>query len=87
MGSSGSSFLSSSNSQQRGSSLNSIGGAGYTKELYFDPEADKPGEGYWITDTELRTQLRELVDATETIIRVEIYRGPLYWWQLSDRLM
>ena len=62
-------------------------GSGYTKELYFDPEADKPGEGYCITDAELRTRLKDLMDASEIIIRVEIYRGPLYWWQLTDRLM
>lgn len=44
MGSSTSSFNSPSKSSGR---------ASYTKELYFEPVADQPGEGHWITDAQL----------------------------------
>lgn len=64
------------------------GGNEWTNQLYFDPEADKSsGPTYWIKDGELRTKLKELVDPTEKIIRVEIYRHPLYSYQITSILL
>lgn len=63
-------------------------GVVYTKKLYFDPNADSPeGRDYWITDSELRETLSELVDVTEHIIEVRYYKHPLGSWQLMDNVL
>jgi len=56
-------------------------------KLYFDPEADKSGTIYPISNDELRTKLKDVVDLKQTIVRVEIYRHPLTSWQSSNKLM
>lgn len=59
----------------------------WTSQLYFDPEAVKSsGPTYWIEHGELRTKLKELVDPTEKILRVEIYRHPLSSVQITSYL-
>lgn len=71
------------------SSKGTSGGNGeWTAKLYFDPEADKSsGASYLIEDGELRAKMKEVIDPTERIIQVEIYRHPLYSFQLADNLM
>jgi hypothetical protein len=55
--------------------------------LYFDPKADEPkGDGYWITDEELRDKLSNLVDVSENIDEVMHYSNPLYSWQVSNAM-
>lgn len=62
-------------------------GCDWTGKLYFDPEANICGTIYPISNDELQTKLKDLVDLKQTIIRVEIYRHPLTSWQLSNKLM
>jgi len=70
------------------SSSVSGGNGEWTGKLYFDPEADKScGASYHVEDGELRAKMKEVIDSTERIIRVEIYRHPLYSFQLTDALM
>jgi hypothetical protein len=53
--------------------------------LYFGPKADEPkGDGYWITDEELRDKLSNLVDVSENIDEVRYYSNPIYPWQVSN---
>ena len=53
--------------------------------LYFDPEADKScGSDYLIPDNELCSRIAELTDAKEPILKVSIYRNPLYDWQPTN---
>ncbi|EFX77508.1 hypothetical protein DAPPUDRAFT_106154 [Daphnia pulex] len=60
----------------------------FTRKLYFDPKSDEPkGDGYWITDEELRDKLSNLVDVSENIDEVRYYSNPLYPWQVMDALM
>jgi hypothetical protein len=69
------------------SSTSSGGGNEHVGKLYFDPKADQPGDGYFITDAELREKLSELVDASETIVEVRYYTNPLYGVQLTQQLL
>lgn len=65
----------------------SLSSNGYSKELYFDPEADKPIESsyhYIIRSVDLMGRIENLVDASEQLLRVYIYKHPLNWWQLTD---
>lgn len=88
MGSSSSSEESdsqSSSSPIKGDSKSKKTGTNYTKQLYFDPDADSPkGRDYWISNPELRDTLSKLVDVTERIIEVSYYKHPLSAWQLTD---
>ena len=56
-------------------------------KLYFDPKADQPGIGYFITDAELHKRLSELVENSEKILEVRYYTHPLYGWQLMQNLL
>ena len=71
------------------SSKSSSGGNGeWTAKLYFDPEADKSkGPSYFIEDGELRSKMKEVIDPTEKIIGVQIYRHPLSSIQITNLLM
>jgi len=63
-------------------------GGGYTKKLYFDPEADSQyGDKFLISDEELRQKMETLIDVEEVIKCVFIYRHPLYSYQLTDSLL
>ncbi|XP_046457699.1 uncharacterized protein LOC124204637 [Daphnia pulex] len=53
------------------------GGKEHTGKLYFDPLADQPGDGYFITDAELRERLGQLVEESEKILEVGHYTNPL----------
>ena len=48
-------------------------------KIYFDPQADKSGSPIYQFKNDLNelSKLKELVDPTEKIILVEIYRHPL----------
>ena len=71
-----------------GSSGSTATGGEYTKKLYFDPEVDRVGgQHYWISDQELRDRIENLVDASENIRQVYVYRTPLYNFQLTDYLV
>ncbi|XP_046643391.1 uncharacterized protein LOC124328583 [Daphnia pulicaria] len=69
------------------SSTSSGGGNEHTGKLYFDPLADQPGDGYFITDAELRERLGQLVEASEKILEVRYYTNPLYGWQIWQNLL
>lgn len=68
-------------------STSSGGGNQHIGKLYFDPKADLPGDGYFITDAELRERLGELVEESEKILEVRYYIHPLYGWQLMKNLL
>jgi hypothetical protein len=56
----------------------------YTKQLYFDPEADLGnGSVYWIDDDDLLRRIGEVADVKESIDEVFIYRHPIYFWQVK----
>jgi hypothetical protein len=70
------------------SSSSSSGEDGKWKnQIYFDPKADQPGEGYLISDSELQQKFKELIDVKERIQKVWIYTHPLYTLQLTQLLM
>ena len=56
----------------------------YTKQLYFDPEADLGnGSVYWIDDDDLLRRIAEVADVKEKIDQVFIFRHPIYFWQVT----
>ena len=61
------------------------GGDEWSGKVYFDPEADKSsGDSYWISDDELREKLKELIDPSEEIMSVAVYKTPLSESQWSN---
>ena len=65
-----------------------MGSNKYKKELYFDPEADSStGADYFISDGELRSTLREVIDTTEKIDEVRYYTNPLSEIQYTKYLL
>lgn len=70
------------------SSSSSNGNKEWTSKIYFDPESDKTrGETYHITDDELRTRMKELVDPEENIIKASIYKVPLNEGQWTNAIL
>jgi len=60
------------------SSSGRSGGSEYTGKLYFDPDLDQDyGREFMIADSELKAKVRELVDSTDPILKVIIWRHPL----------
>lgn len=56
----------------------------WTGKIYFDPDAsEKTGNCYYYTDSELREELTERIDASEEILKVWVYDHPLYGFQIT----
>ena len=62
-------------------------GGAWTCQLYFDPNADKPGTGNFYTDPELKTKLKDFIGENEVILKVSYFKHPLYPTQVTAALM
>jgi hypothetical protein len=70
-----------------GESKSGTKGEDWKSEIYFDPRSDSSsGPDYRITDSQLRQRLRELIDVSEEIVKITVYKEDLWDWQLT-RLM
>ena len=71
-----------------GSKLSKTGKKGgvWKSKVYFDPESDSPrGEGYHINDEQLLEKMGEIIDDSEYIQKIWVYKKPLssgLWNQL-----
>ncbi|KZS11514.1 Uncharacterized protein APZ42_024331 [Daphnia magna] len=62
-----------------------IVGSKFTKQLYFDPYADKSSTGgYRVTDEEFRIKLANVIDTEEKIKNASVYSHPLSSRQLTN---
>ena len=67
-----------------GSSPSKGGGEEWTSEIYFDPRADGNDTPARISDDELKTKFKELIDPSEKILNVRVYKTPLSEVQLTN---
>ena len=62
-------------------------GEGWKFQVYFDPEADQQlGKYYNISDDKLIANMTALIDASEAIENIWVYKSPLGGWQLTQVL-
>ena len=66
-----------------GASIGKLKAAGldnWSEKVYFDPEADKTSDKtlHLIADEDLRLTLKDLIDIEERIIKVSVYKIPLF---------
>ena len=59
-------------------------GGNWSPQIYFDPRADGNDAISRISDDELRTKFKELIDPSEKILKVWVYKEPLGEWQLTN---
>ena len=59
-------------------------GGAWTCQLYFDYDADKPGNGNFYTDPELKTKLKDFIGENEVILKVSYFKHPLYPTQVTQ---
>ena len=59
-------------------------GGAWTCQLYFDYNADEPGNGNYYTDPELKMKLKDYIGENEVITRVSYFTHPLHGAQLSS---
>ena len=56
--------------------------------VYFDPYSDsKKGNDYHINDEQLLEKMKEIIDASEYIEKIWVYKKPLSSWQLTQVLL
>ena len=61
-----------------GSSQSSTSKGGeWSSQIYFDPRADGNDSIARISDDELKTKFKELIDPSEKILNVSVYKSPL----------
>ena len=66
-----------------GSKLSKTGKKGgvWKSKVYFDLESDSPrGEGYHINDEQLLEKMGEIIDESEYIQKIWVYKKPLSSW-------
>ena len=67
-----------------GSSPSKGGGEEWTSEIYFDPRADGNDTPARISDAELKAKFKQLIDPSEKILNVRVYKTPLSEVQLTN---
>lgn len=77
---------SSSNSSKSSSSSNAgKKGGDWKGKVYFDPNSDsKKGEDYHIDDAKLEEKMKSIIDDSELIEKIWVYKNPLSPWQLTQ---
>ena len=63
------------------------GGGDWTREVYFDYNADQDGIGIYYTDPELRTELAARVGKNEVIYGIKYFKHPLSASQVRAALL
>lgn len=70
------------------SSSSATTGCSWTGLIYFDPQSDsETGTDYNLKESQLKTRLAQLIDATENIKKIWIYYTPLFSWQWTASIL
>ncbi|XP_078348572.1 uncharacterized protein LOC144633603 [Oculina patagonica] len=63
-------------------------GGDWDNEVVFDPEADEEtGSTHTIKDDSLMDEMSDLIDASEMILQIWVYKKPLSGWQLTQAFL